>query len=144
MAKIRDWKIPQNLKEVQRFLSLVQYIAQFMPDVSTWTTPLSAVASNGHAWNWRPIHDKAFESIKALACKVPILKPIDPNNGEPIWVICDGSKLGIGAMYGQGKTWQTCRPAGFMSKKFTNAQRNYRTYEHEIIAILEALIKWEG
>jgi hypothetical protein len=46
-------------------------------------------------------------------------------------------------MYGQGPEWQTCRPAGFLSKKFSNAQRNYRTFEHETIAILEALLKWE-
>ena len=30
-----------------------------------------------------------------------------------------------------------------MSKKFSAAQQNYRTHEHETIAILEALIKWE-
>jgi hypothetical protein len=39
--------------------------------------------------------------------------------------------------------WQTCRPAGFMSKKFTTAQHNYRVFEMETIAILEALLKWE-
>jgi hypothetical protein len=50
---------------------------------------------------------------------------------------------GIGAMYGQGESWQTCHPAGFMSKKFTAAQMNYRIFEMEMIAILEALLKWE-
>jgi len=46
-------------------------------------------------------------------------------------------------MYGQGPTWNTCRPAGFMSKKFTSAQQNYAVHELETLAILEALIKWE-
>ena len=46
-------------------------------------------------------------------------------------------------MYGQGPSWQTCRPAGFMSKKFTPAQQNYAVHELESIAILEALLKWE-
>ena len=27
-----------------------------------------------------------------------------------IWVICDGSKSGVGTFYGQGLEWQTCRP----------------------------------
>jgi hypothetical protein len=35
------------------------------------------------------------------------------------------------------------QPAGFMSKKFTSAQRNYFTYEHETLGMLEALLKWE-
>ena len=84
-----------------------------------------------------------MDNIKALACKVPILHPIDPSGDEPIWVICDASALGIGAVYGQGPDWQSCRPAGFMSKKFTVAQHNYRVFEMETIAILEALLKWE-
>ena len=46
-------------------------------------------------------------------------------------------------MYGQGPEWQTCQPAGFLSKKFSDTQRNYKTFEHETIAILEALLKWE-
>ena len=84
-----------------------------------------------------------MDNIKVLACKVPILCPIDLSGDEPIWVICDMSASGIGAVYGQGPDWQSCRPAGFMSKKFTAAQHNYRVFEMETIAILEALLKWE-
>ena len=46
-------------------------------------------------------------------------------------------------MYGQGSTWQTHRPARFMSKNFTTAQQNYAVHELEMLAILEALMKWE-
>jgi hypothetical protein len=81
--------------------------------------------------------------IKTVCCTTPVLKPINPDSAEPIWVICDTSVFGIGAMYGQGPDWQNCRPAGFLSKKFSDAQRNYCTFEHETIAILEALLKWE-
>ena len=49
----------------------------------------------------------------------------------------------MGAMYGQGKTWQTYRPAGFMSQKFTDTQHNYHMYKHETLAILETFLKWE-
>ena len=98
---------------------------------------------NGRQFVWTPLYDKCLESIKALVCRAPVLKPIDMNNPDPIWVICAGSKSGVSAIYGQGPEWQTCCPAGFMSKKFSSAQQNYRTHEHETIAILEALIKWE-
>ena len=84
-----------------------------------------------------------MDNIKILACKTPILWPIDSRTDEPIWLICDASASGIGCVYGQGPTWETCRPAGFMSKKFTAAQHNYRVFEMETIAILEGLIKWE-
>jgi len=143
MARVREWRTPRNKHDVQRFLGLVQYLAHFMPDVSAYTGPLAAIQKNGHPFHWRPMHQMCMDNIKHLACKTPILRPIDTTVNEPIWVICDASASGIGAVYGQGATWQTCRPAGFMSKKFTAAQHNYRVFEMETIAILEALLKWE-
>ena len=114
-----------------------------MPDITAYTTLLSGAAHNNRAFQWTPLLDKCFESIKALATRAPILKPVDFSNNEPVWVITDGSKTGVGAVYGQCKSWEQCRPAGFLSKKFSNAQHNYRTHEHETIVVLEALMKWE-
>ena len=88
--------------------------------------------------------DKCFESIKAMASITPIPKPVVFSNNEPVWVITDGSKTGVGAVYGQGKDWEHCCPAGFLLKKFTNAQNNYCMHELETIVVLEALMKWEG
>jgi hypothetical protein len=62
---------------------------------------------------------------------------------DTIWVITNWSNIGVGAVYGQGPDWLTCQPAGFLSKKFSAAQHNYRTHKHETITILEALLKWE-
>lgn len=143
MSKVREWRTPRDYNDVQRFLGLVQYLAHFMPDVSAFTGPLAEITRNGHSFMWKPLHQKCFEMIKTLACKVPILRPIDARVDEPIWVICDASLYGVGAVYGQGPEWHTCRPAGFMSKKFTIAQHAYRVFEMETIAILEALLKWE-
>ena len=114
-----------------------------MPDVTAYMSPLTMCVCNGRQFVWTPLYNKCFESIKALACQAPILKPIDMSNPDSIWVICDGSKSGVGAVYGQGPEWQTCCPTGFLSKKFSSVQQNYRTHEHEMIAILKALIKWE-
>ena len=114
-----------------------------MPDVTAYTSPLMMCVRNGRQFVWTPLYDKCLESIKALACQAPVLKPINMNNPDPIWVICDGSKSGVGTIYRQGPEWQTCHPTGFLSKKFSSAQQNYHTHEHETIAILEALIKWE-
>jgi hypothetical protein len=62
---------------------------------------------------------------------------------EEIFVICDASVSGVGAMLGQGKDWFNCKPAAFMSRKFTAAQYGYFTMEQETLAILEALKTWE-
>ena len=116
MGRIREWRIPRNYNEVQKFLGLVQYLALYMPDIMAYTTPLSGSAQNNQTFQWTPLLDKCFQSIKAIAMQSPILKPVDFNKNEPVWVITDGSQMGIGAMYGQGASWDTCRPAGFLSK----------------------------
>ena len=143
MSRIRNWRTPHNLNEVQKFVGLVEYLAQFMPDISVYTTPLTGIQRNGHPFQWRDIHETCFQTIKALACKYPILRPIDPLKPEPIWLICDASLYGVRSLYGQGTKWKTCRPAGFMSKKLTDAQQNYQMFEWETLAIIEVLLKWE-
>jgi hypothetical protein len=143
LSRICSWHTPRNYNDVQKFLGLVQYFAQFFPNLAVDTGPLSSMTKSGLPFDWCPIHSTCFDNIKALASKTVILKPIDFNSSEHVWVICDASVSGVGAMYGQGPTWQQCKPAGFMSKKFTSAQQNYRLFELETLAILEALIKWE-
>lgn len=143
MARVREWRTPRDYHDVQRFLGLVQYLAHFMPDVTAYTGPLASMTKNGHSFEWRPLHQRCFDTIKWMACKAPILKPIDARRDETIWVVCDASVSGVGAYYGQGPQWDTCRPAGFMSKKFTSAQHSYKVFELEFLAILEALLKWE-
>ena len=44
MHRLRDWRTPRDYHDVQRFLGLVQYLAQFMPNVTAYTTPLSGMA----------------------------------------------------------------------------------------------------
>ena len=143
MARVRHWPTPLNYHDVQRFLGLVQYLSHFMPNLAAFTGPLSSITRNGQTFDWRPLHQKCFEEIKALACKTPILRPIDVRHPDPIWVITDASTSGVGAVYGQGPEWDHCRPAGFMSKKFTPAQHSYFTFEAEALGVLEALLKWE-
>ena len=103
------------------FLGLVQYLALYMPEIMAYTTSLSGSAQNNRTFQWTPLLDKCFQSIKAIAMQSPILKPVDFNKNEPVWLIMDSSQMGIGAMYGQGANWDTCRPAGFISKKFMSA-----------------------
>jgi hypothetical protein len=108
MSKICDWHTPHNFNDVQRFPGLVQYVAPFMPDITTFMGPLSSMCRNNVPFIWMPLHQVCFENIKRLAALALILQPIDLHNKDPIWIICDTLISGIGCMYSQGPTWQTC------------------------------------
>ena len=140
---IRRWPTPSSYHDVQRFLGLVEYIAHFLPNVSAYTMPLSGMCANGLPFIWRSIHDKCFETIKAIASQKLTLQPVNRSTDKPVWVVCDACPSGCGAYYGQGDDWKTMKPSGFMSKKFTDAQRSYFTYEHETLGVIEALKKWD-
>jgi len=153
MEKIRNWREPVDHTGVLRFLGMVEYLSIFMPNVSSYTGPLQTICSNKQIFRWTPLHQKCFDEIKCLACRAPILKPIQWNPPENlsieernklhVWVITDACPAGMGALIGQGEKWQTCRPAAFMSKKFMNTQRRYFAYELEALGILEALMRWQ-
>jgi hypothetical protein len=143
MEKIASWPTPKDYLDIQRFNGLVNYIGSFLPDIAVWTGQLSSCCQNQREFKWTPRLDECFKKIKEIVANAPILKPIDRAKTDPIFVICDASVHGIGAMYGQGSDWQTCRPAGFMSRKFSTAQSSYFTLEQETLAVLEALKSWE-
>ena len=100
MSRICGWCTPRNKDDVQRFLGLVQYLAHFMPDISAYTGLLATIQKNSHPFLWKPMHQVCMDNIKVLACKVPILCPIDQSGDELICVICAVSASGIGAVYG--------------------------------------------
>src|SRR6266705_1318005 len=153
MEKIRNWQEPVDHTGVLRFLGLIGYRSIFMPNVGSYTGPLQTICVNKQQFRWTPLHQKCFDEIKHLACRTPILKPIQWNPPEnlsnkertklKVWVITDTCPAGIGTLIGQGEEWQTCQPAAFMSKKFTNTQCRYFAYELKALGILKALMRWQ-
>ena len=77
MRSIRDWPTLRNYNDIQRFVGLVNYVSQFMPDITSYTSPLMGMSLQA-TFTWNLIHQHCFDMIKKIACKAPILKPIDP------------------------------------------------------------------
>ncbi|KAJ7850456.1 hypothetical protein B0H13DRAFT_2360670 [Mycena leptocephala] len=55
MQRIREWRQPRSYLDIQRFLGLVQYMSQFLPDLTAYTGPLVAMTRNGALFAWRPL-----------------------------------------------------------------------------------------
>ena len=76
--------------------------------VSAYAIPLMEIQRNGHSFNWREVHDWWFQMIKNLACKYPILKPIDPRKEEPIWLVCNTFLYGSAHCMGKDIIGEHC------------------------------------
>jgi len=70
---IHKWRTPRNYNDVQRFVGLVNYVSNFLPNVMAYTRPLMSMTKNGAPFFWRPIHEKCFEMIKAICSKTPVI-----------------------------------------------------------------------
>jgi len=135
---IMDCTRPESEKELQRFSALVNYISQFISHIATITDPLTEQSGNAE-WLWTDLQEAAFEAVKRAADKYNVLRPIDYNNRDMIWLFTDASPTGTGAWMGQGPTRDVARPAAFHSRKLTPSQSNYPTHQQETLAIIEAM-----
>ena len=109
-----------------------------MPHTATITAPLTELTGDAE-WLWTDLQETAFQAVKRAAEDHKVLRPIDYDNSDMIWLLTDASSTGTGAWIGQGPTRDAARPASFHSRKLTPAQSNYPTHQQETLAIVEAM-----
>ncbi|GAA6054862.1 hypothetical protein NBRC10513_006213 [Rhodotorula toruloides] len=145
VEKVRNWSRPRTVSQVRGFLGLVQYLRKFIPSLAEHTAVLTPLTRKGFVdveGSWGEREEKAFEAIKRIVTSLPVLRPVDQDSDEPIWLMTDASKVGIGAVLLQGKDWRTAHPCGFYSRQYIPAERNYPTHEQELLAVVAAMKAW--
>ncbi|KAH8416942.1 hypothetical protein KR222_005726, partial [Zaprionus bogoriensis] len=85
---------------------------------------------------WTPKALEAFELCKQSVAKAALISHPVPN--AALALVCDASDSAIGAVLEQqlGVTW---KPLGFFSRKLSNTEKNYSTYDLELLAIYDAI-----
>ena len=123
---------------------MVVYLSKFLPRLSEVMAPLSELAGLGKDWEWTPLHDAAFRQVKELCSSAEVIKPIDYESKDQIYLITDASQVGTGAWIGQGPNRDLIKPAGFSSKKFNPAQQRYSTFDKEFLAMAQGLVSFQS
>ena len=70
---IKEWKEPKTLKQVQAFLGFANFYRRFVPSFSTIAKLLTGLTQKGLPWKWEDKEQRAFDSIKEMICKDPVL-----------------------------------------------------------------------
>ena len=95
-------------------------------------------------WKWTHLHDVSFEDAKALIMSNKVLKPINPDPSQSIYLLCDLSDTGIAGWIGQKQEGGLIRPARFHSRKFNDSQMNYGVSKKELFAIVDSVRHFRG
>ena len=98
-----------------------------IPDFATKLLPLNNMKNNDFSWGKR--QQKAFEDTQNELCDNALVQPYSLQNEATVFT--DASEKAIG-----GVLSQEGRPAIYVSRKLTPAERNYTNIEWEAPAIV--------
>ena len=115
VAKVKDWPVPKNPKEVHSFVGLASYYCRFIPNFAKWAGPLHAlIVPASFKQNIRKGEMKksdllefqrtsacqeGFDQIKKTLTEAPILAY--PDYSKPFILETDASLKGLGAVLSQ-------------------------------------------
>ena len=133
---IRKFPTPQCRKDVQKFLGKIIFYRKFIPLATKLLNPLYLLLKQDAKFEWTESCQLAFENVKDILCKDPVLKIHDP--AKTCYLLTDASKLGIGAILKQEHD-SRMHPIGYFSKKLLPYQVDYSITELECLAIVEAI-----
>ncbi|GFX78878.1 transposon Tf2-9 polyprotein [Trichonephila clavipes] len=133
---------PKTTKEVQRFLGLTGYFRKFIPAYSVITKPLSDLLRKDTPFNFDIKQKASFDELKRLLCQKPVLGIYRLNCETEIHT--DASMDGLSAVLLQiSLDDNSLHPIYYMSRKTSETERKYTSYELEVLAIIEALKKFK-
>ena len=97
---IKDMTPPQDVKGVQRFLGMCNYLSRFSPNLAEIVKLLTELTYGNAMWSWPSQHNKAFKTAKSLIVNATTLKFFDVK--KPCVLQVDASDTGLGGALLQG------------------------------------------
>lgn len=130
--QVKQWEQPKSIKELQRFLGLVNYHRSFIKDYAHISSPLYKMVGS-KVFVWENEHDDAFLTLKEALLKPPILAL--PNKEDPFVLDTDASECAIGGVLSQIQGGEE-RVVCYGSYSLTTEQKRYCTTRKELLAVV--------
>ena len=137
---IQEFPQPKTVKELRRFLGMLNFYHRFLPRVAQIQAPLNRLlmgpVKGSHPIDWTPEALQAFIKCKESLCDAALLA--HPDCEADLALVTDASDSSIGAVLQQRRKaeWQ---PLAFFSRKLSPSQQKYSPYDRELLAIYEAI-----
>ncbi|WVZ97434.1 hypothetical protein U9M48_042973 [Paspalum notatum var. saurae] len=137
-SKVEDvlnWKQPEIVTVIRRFLGLAGYYRRFIKDFSKTVKPMTSLTKKNAKYVWSPNCEEAFQTLKKLLTFAPV--QAQPDVTKPFDVYCDASGNGLGCVL-----MQEVRVIAYASRQLRKHEVNYPTNDLELAAIVHALKIW--
>jgi hypothetical protein len=142
--------LPNNAKELQLFLGMVQYYRDMWQKNCDMLAPLTDLVgecgetkttknnkTKKKPWRWESIHQQVFDNVKTTIAKEVVLAY--PDFTKPFEIYTDASTMQLGAVITQVK-----KPIAFFSRKLSVMQTKYSVSKIKLLAIVATLKEFWG
>lgn len=137
---ILDWPAPTTLTQLRSFIGFCNFYRRFISHYSDLCAPLNGLLRKNQPWNWEKEQQIAFETLKGMYAKEPVL--LAPDYSKPFRIECDASQVAVGGVLLQDDTNGDEHPVAYFSKAHTPPERNYMTHDQEFLAIILCVRQW--
>lgn len=141
LISIRDFPTPKTQKNIRQLLGKINFYREYIPNSSIILEPFHNLLRKNKKFIWSADCQNAFEMIKKLLCKKPILEIFDHN--LPINIYTDASLEGIGAVLKQMQPNGKEKTVAYFSRKLNEVQKRKKAIYLECLAIKEAIRYWQ-
>jgi transposase InsO family protein len=142
---------PKDPKDVKSLLGMVGYYRRFVPNFAHHQEPLTQLTRKDAPFTWTAECERSYHFFKTCLASQPILRQYDPS--RPIFLSTDASAYAIGGVLsqpyseaeipapldGEKATGGLDLPVAYASRILNKAERNYSTFERELLGVLWSL-----
>ena len=138
---ISNFPVSTCKRPLMRFLGMVGYYRKFCNNFSVIAEPLTNLLSKRMRFNWTSDCQNAFDKLKAILRREPVL--LAPKFNKEFKLAVDASDVGAGGVLLQEDDNGVDHPVCYFSKKFNKYQKNYSAVEKAWLSLILALQHFE-
>jgi hypothetical protein len=134
---IENYLRPKNLKEVQKFIGLVNYYRRFIRSCANLIEPISSLLKKGKKFEWGTEQEEAFNKARQELLNSKVLRL--PDFAKKFILYTDASDIALGAILSQLDDFGNEYVVAYASRVLRPEEKKYSISEKECLGIIYGL-----
>lgn len=134
IAAVREFPIPETVRDVRRFLGMASYYRRFIPQFAKIAQPLHALTKKDIVFKWTQQCQEAMDILKLKLISAPVLAY--PDFERPFILETDASIQGLGVVLSQVREDGRSHPVAYASRALSPSEKNYGITDLETLAVV--------